>query len=66
MSTKSSMTAGRTRDFKQIVCSREDHDRIALLAIEDDETLAEITAKALAFYFEHRDRLRATKKSKRA
>lgn len=66
MSKANRVTAGRTRDFKQLAASREHHDRIALLAIHNDSTMAEQTAIALQFYFDYLDRLAASAKSKRA
>lgn len=66
MSKAHRVTAGRTREFKQLAASREHHDRIALLAIQNDSTMAEETAIGLQFYFDHLDRIAASKKSKPA
>lgn len=62
MSKPDRMTAGRTREFKQIAVSKEDHDQIAMLAIQNDSTMSEEAAKALKFYFAHLARTKQLRK----
>lgn len=66
LSNSTRIAAGQTKAWKHILASREHHDRIAMLAIQNDSTLSKEAAKAFSFYFAHLDRIAASSKSKRA